>query len=426
MSCCLKVQFNAPKLSVSVGNVTVSGDVDVRPLTVTENGTYSEPGVAYAPVDVDVAGLVPTGTLEIDENGIYDVTEKATAHVAVPQPSGSISITENGAADVTDYTEAIVNVKTWDNTLIEILDGTATGLRDLPSSVTKIKDYAFYHPSRNLPSDYIQLESVHFNGGTVLDTGIPRERNCAAEIDAIIDGARNASQVLYGFDGSGNGGSYFGVMPNTSVWSLGSGFNYSSAFVRTHISIIPYFVSASNYSITVVINGVSKTRSGNAVGAARNVMIGGCINSSNSLDYTIIGTVYGEIQFFANGVLSYNLVPVKRVSDGKVGYYDSVNGTFRLPTGNALTGGAEIPPADVDSIETADLSVTEIGAYAFTNNKLSCLTLRASSVVTLGDHALDGTPIADGTGIVRVQPSLVSDYKADPAWSVYAEQITSA
>lgn len=380
-------------LELSVGSdVVIEGNVTVRRLSVTENGTYQEDGVAYSPVIVNVEGLVPSGTLEITENGIYDVTTKASANV---------------------------NVRQWDSELSAILDGSATELSGLPSGVTEIKPYAFYHNTRQLPSDYVQLQSVHFNGGTVLLTDVTRESNCVAEIDAVIDGTRSSSQVLYGFDGSGNGGSYFGVMPNTSVWSLGSGLNYSTAFVNTHITITPYYVSASNYSITAIINGTSKTRSGTVAGTARNIMIGGCINSNNGLDYTIIGTVYGEIMFYSNSVLVYNYVPVKRLSDNKIGYYDTVNNVFKLPVGNELTGGTEMPSVETNSIETADLEVTEIGAYAFYNNELSSLTLRANQVVTLGENALGGTPIADGTGTVYVPSNLVSAYQSDSSWSGY-------
>ena len=357
-------ELNKPvpfKAAIGGGDV----DIEIEPLQVTENGTFTAPtGKAYSPVEV--------------------------------------------------------NVKQWADELKGIVDGSATELSGLPSGLSKIKPYAFYHSTRQLPSEYVQLESVHFNGDTVLLTDVPRESNCVAEIDAMMDGTRSISQVLYGFDGSGNGGSYFGVMPNTSVWSLGSGFNYSSAFVRTQITIVPNYVSPSNYSITAVINGTSKTRSGTITGVARNAMIGGCINSSNGLDYTIIGTVYGEIKFFRSNVLAYNYIPVKRLSDNKVGYFDSVNNVFKLPVGNELTGGAEIPTVETDSIETADLNVTEIGAYAFYNNDLNSLTLRANQVVALGENALEGTPIADGNGHIYVPAELVSAYQADARWSAYA------
>lgn len=60
---------------------------------------------------VRVGGAEPTGTIQIDENGLYDVAAYAAANVNVPEPSGSISITENGTVDVKNYASANVNVQ---------------------------------------------------------------------------------------------------------------------------------------------------------------------------------------------------------------------------------------------------------------------------------------------------------------------------
>lgn len=52
-----------------------------------------------------------TGSLDINANGTYDVTTKASAVVNVPNPStGSLTINANGTYDVTEKASAIVSV----------------------------------------------------------------------------------------------------------------------------------------------------------------------------------------------------------------------------------------------------------------------------------------------------------------------------
>ena len=400
-------------------NIKSRGIIPTGTLYITENGIYDVYEKAWA--DVNVSGLIPTGTLDITSNGIYDVTEKASVNVNVPQPSGIISITNNGTIDVTDYASADVNIKQWDTELKTILDGSATVLSNLPSILSKIKPYAFYHPTKDLPSEYVRLDSTYFGGNSVIFTDIPNIAQAVLNIEAQINGSRSVSQVLYGFERGANGGSYFGVMPNTTIWSLGGSFNFSTALIRTPIQITN---TASPMSITATINGVNKTRTG-AAGTQTNIMIGGVLDNTNRVTYPFVGTVYGEITAYIGGALKYDYVPVKRLEDNKIGYYDSVNKVFKLPVGSDLIGGEEIPLVKTQSIETADLSVTEIGAYAFYNNDLSSLTLRANQVVTLGENALKGTPIEDGIGTIYVPSNLVSAYQADNAWSAYSNQIKS-
>lgn len=63
-----------------------------------------------------VGGIVPQGILNIDKNGIHDVTTFASAQVNVPvpsgyiKPSGTASITTNGTHDISQHEYANVSV----------------------------------------------------------------------------------------------------------------------------------------------------------------------------------------------------------------------------------------------------------------------------------------------------------------------------
>lgn len=81
-------------------------------VNITENGEYDV--TLYAGANVSVEGITPTGTKSITENGTYDVTNYASAEVNVEgggiTPTGTRTITENGEYNIAQYENVQINV----------------------------------------------------------------------------------------------------------------------------------------------------------------------------------------------------------------------------------------------------------------------------------------------------------------------------
>lgn len=91
-------------------------------------------------------GITPTGTITIDENGTYDVTNYASANVDIDIgvfPAGAMEITENGPYDVTDFAVVDVNVPTGGDTTIEDSIVTRTITSYTNNRITLIGNHAF-------------------------------------------------------------------------------------------------------------------------------------------------------------------------------------------------------------------------------------------------------------------------------------------
>lgn len=130
---------------IETGGGSAPANPIIESLSVTENGTYTAPnGVdGYSPIEVNVpipeGYIKPSGSIQITTNGTYDVTEKSSAVVSIPEKEIVLQnkdITSNGTYTADSGYDGLgqvtVNVAGGTNTeseeLASFLDNTMTVL----------------------------------------------------------------------------------------------------------------------------------------------------------------------------------------------------------------------------------------------------------------------------------------------------------
>lgn len=109
-----------------------------------------------AKIDEISTGVEPTGTLEITENGTYDVKQKAYAEVAVPEPSGNIKITENGFHIIKQY--SIAEVAVYPTLIAKTISANGT------YNASDDNAYGYGSVSVNVPEKTLTTKTITVNG----------------------------------------------------------------------------------------------------------------------------------------------------------------------------------------------------------------------------------------------------------------------
>lgn len=195
--------------------------------------------------------------------------------------------------------------------------------------------------------DYEQLEYITATGTQYIETDISGPMRWLGSGQGTSD-ASGSKCILGGLATSGTSvylASRFGSATSSSAknWTIDGSSNTSGITGLTYVDYditynsIPEGGSSSLFTGT--INGVTVTRTN--TDEFTTWYIGAAIGSPTPTVYGFVGNIY-EQKAYKNGVLVGDFIPVKRKSDGVIGMYDAVSGTFYT---NAGTGDFTAGPS---------------------------------------------------------------------------------
>ena len=193
---------------------------------------------------------------------------------------------------------------------------------------------------------YTQLEYIESTGSQRIDTGI------------VINTASNSIEQRIGFGysqlpgtrqlsgGSGNGNDYWGVYPS-------GGNVFFEVYKKGTYPIQPNTMYDLNVSQRKDINAIILEANLNNTQVEHIVQSGTNFGASRLYIFSLSGGGYSMnhakisyYQVYLDNVLVRNMIPARRNSDGVVGMYDAVTGTFFTNAGT----GTFIAGSDVGSI----------------------------------------------------------------------------
>ena len=364
------------------------------------------------------------------------------------KPSGTLEISENGVYDVYSYASANVNVPTTGFDEMEVTEGKLN-IVNLNNSASFVKNNVFdnnsYIQTVNLPDCY-EVKEAAFGYCTNLTTanlpmciriGSDAFRSCSSLSQVNLPMVKTIGQLVFNICTS-----LTSLTLCTDVyWTIPFGTRtYGGTPIVNESSSASIYVRSDTYSLwissqlwsSISSKFVSVPVSGPALSFSNGLLSG--TTKAIASDFTsylsvstsdITGVSLPECRYIGKQTFqSYNLT---QVSLPKCEYIDEFAFNrckafyeINLPEcryiGDDAFQNCELDQAILPKCEY-------LGNGAFRNCWMESITIGYSSVCNINVDTFNGTDIAIGTGSIYVPASLVEAYKADPNWSQYSFQI---
>lgn len=312
------------------GGGTTPADPIIESLEVTENGTYTAPdGVdGYSPVIVNVpipnGYIKPSGAINITENGTYDVTEKASAVVSIPEREIALqdkTIEANGTYSADEGYDGLgqVTVNVPSSGGGEDLSALLAKQEGLIATLQETLSHKMADRDSDLPDGYYRIDFIEFNGKQLVDTGLIGNQD--TRIRASFTWGSSTQNHVFGCASPDNTASITSYMNGS--WRFGS--KSITKNITKNINTLPYsvYVDKTTIGVTGSVTAINDVEDFETINT---LLLGGARNSSGGLPGTgLIGRIF-HFYVWDGDTQVMKLVPV---SNGiKYRFWDEVSKVF--------------------------------------------------------------------------------------------------
>lgn len=192
-----------------------------------------------------------------------------------------------------------------------------------------------------LPDGYVELEYIESTGTQYINTGFNPKNTSRVVVDIEPTSGNTTNGVFGGRTGINNG--------TFCVWDIDGAYrtDYGSAnYVQTDVSVSGRVTIDKNMGVTTIGNRTVTQTSGafTSASALTLLAVNGAGQNGQTLDNHMFRARLYSAQVYDNGTQIRGYVPAKRDSDGAVGLYDTIGGTFYGNDGSgAFVAGPDVP-----------------------------------------------------------------------------------